>query len=53
MTDQTTDQPAVDDHDVDPPPLLGSWPRLYGAVLAHLAFWIALLFVFTSYFDPT
>jgi hypothetical protein len=31
----------------DPPPFLGSWRRVYGAVLLYLAALIGLLAVFT------
>ena len=48
-----TSRAAPDAGDVEPPPVLGSWPRLYCAVLAHLAFWIVLLLVFTSRFNST
>lgn len=30
----------------EPPPLLGSWPRLYAAVLVYLAVLIALFYWF-------
>ncbi len=58
MTDPTPHPPThpstlPSTNDVEPPPVLGSWPRLYGAVLAHLAFWIVLLLVFTSRFNST
>ncbi len=32
---------------VGPPPLLGSWPRVYAAVLIYLALLIAVLHLFT------
>ena len=42
-----TDLPRQED---EPPPLLGSWHRLYVAVLLLLAFFIAALYVFTRIF---
>ncbi len=50
MTDPT---PHPSSNEVEPPPVLGSWLRLYGAVLAHLALWIVLLLVFTLRFNST
>jgi uncharacterized membrane protein YccC len=35
----------------EPPPFLGSWGRLYGAVLGILAALIALFFLFTRVFQ--
>jgi hypothetical protein len=32
----------------EPPPFLGSWRRVYGAVLLYLAALIVLLFLFTQ-----
>ena len=52
MTAETKHQPISDSPRPEPTPPLGSWPRLYLAVLAHLAFWIAALLVFTSRFGP-
>jgi len=36
--------------DDDPPPILGSWPRIYTAVLAFLALLIAAFYAFTRIF---
>ncbi len=36
--------------DDEPPPLLGTWRRLYSAVLAYLVFLILLFYVFTRAF---
>ena len=36
----------------EPPPFLGTWPRVYAAVLAYLAALIALFYVFTVAFRP-
>lgn len=33
----------------EPPPLLGTWPRLYAAVLSYLILLIFLLYVFTRW----
>jgi hypothetical protein len=37
--------------DEDPPPFLGTWPRVYAAVLAYLALLIATLYALTRFFD--
>jgi hypothetical protein len=34
----------------EPPPILGSWPRLYAAVLVFLALLILLFYAFTRAF---
>ena len=34
----------------EPPPLLGSWKRLYSAVLLYLGILIALLYILTQMF---
>ncbi len=46
------DRPTATDagHD-DPPPPLGSWLRLYAAVLANLALLVALFYLFTKHFE--
>jgi hypothetical protein len=48
MTDGTPRDPAPDD---EPPPALGTWRRLYAAVLLNLAVMIALLVWFTKAFE--
>jgi hypothetical protein len=35
----------------EPPPILGSWPRVYAVVLALLVLVIAALYGFTRYFS--
>ena len=35
----------------DPPPFLGTWPRVYTAVLVYLAALIVLLYAFTRFFS--
>jgi hypothetical protein len=35
----------------EPPPLLGTWPRLYTAVLLYLVVLIAGLYTFTRFFS--
>jgi hypothetical protein len=37
--------------DDDPPPLLGTWRRLYVGVLVYLATLVALLYLFTRAFS--
>ncbi len=44
------EQPPVDSSD-EPPPVLAAWWHLYMLVLAHLAFWIAIFYLFTIRFD--
>lgn len=34
----------------DPPPFLGTWPRVYTVVLAYLAVVISLMYLFTVVF---
>ncbi len=36
----------------EPPPLLGSWRRLYAAIVGYLALLIALFYVFTRVYAP-
>jgi hypothetical protein len=35
----------------EPPPFLGTWPRVYTVVLVYLAALIALSYAFTRYFS--
>jgi hypothetical protein len=44
----------TDERDVidEPPPVLTTWPRAYGFVLAYLAILITLFAIFTIYFRP-
>ncbi len=35
----------------EPPPFLGTWPRVYAAILIYLASLIALFYVFTRMFS--
>jgi hypothetical protein len=34
----------------DPPPFLGTWPRVYAVVLVYLAVLISIFYVFTRFF---
>jgi hypothetical protein len=36
----------------EPPPLLGTWPRVYGAVIGWLALLILLFYLFGWRFTP-
>ena len=36
----------------EPPPFLGSWPRVYAAVLGWLLFLIVLFYIFARAFSP-
>ncbi len=38
-------------HD-EPPPFLGSWGRVYAAVLLYLVVVVAGLYIFTRVFEP-
>jgi len=35
----------------EPPPFLGTWPRVYAAVLIYLATLIVLFYCFTRFFS--
>jgi hypothetical protein len=35
----------------EPPPILGTWPRLYAAIVIYLAVLIVLFFLFTKAFS--
>jgi hypothetical protein len=37
--------------DDEPPPILGSWRRIYIVILCYLAFLIVVFYVFTRVFD--
>jgi len=43
-----------DDHQIpdEPPPVLGTWPRVYVFVLVYLAMVILAFYAFTVYFTP-
>ena len=36
----------------EPPPVLGTWPRVYTAVLIYLALVIAAFYAFTRHYAP-
>jgi len=36
----------------EPPPLLGSWRRIYAAVVLYLGMLIGLMYAFTKIFAP-
>jgi hypothetical protein len=40
----------ADAYDPEPPPILGTWRRVYITTLCWLAFLILLFYVFTRYF---
>jgi hypothetical protein len=42
------EKPLID----EPPPVLGTWPRVYGFVVCYLAVLISLFYVFTKHFEP-
>jgi hypothetical protein len=39
-------------HSDEPPPFLGSWKRVYTAVLLYIVFVIAVLYAFTVVNEP-
>lgn len=47
----TTESTHDDDHPVDEPPPLGTWPRMYAVVLGSLALWILLFYAFMRVFS--
>jgi hypothetical protein len=36
----------------EPPPILGTWPRVYAFVLVYLAALIVAFYAFTRYYAP-
>jgi hypothetical protein len=38
-------------HEDEPPPFLGSWPRVYAAVIGYLAILILLLYAVTRFLN--
>ena len=44
----TDERPVID----EPPPVLGTWPRVYVFVLVYLGVVIALFYWFTIHFRP-
>lgn len=51
LTETPRDLPFRGPPEDEPPPVMGSWRRLYTVVLIHLAFWIAVFYAFTVQFD--
>ena len=47
-TVEPASRPPADDRD-DPVPIFGSWPRMYGAVIATAVLWIALSWAFSRW----
>jgi hypothetical protein len=48
MTGPAGERPILD----EPPPFLGTWPRVYGFVLVFLAAVIFLFWLFTRHYAP-
>jgi hypothetical protein len=46
------ERPAVNDARDEPPPILGTWPKLYVFVLIYLAAVIFLFWLFTQHYAP-
>ncbi len=40
-------QPDRDDVPDDPPPFLGTWPRVYAVIIGYLALLITVFYLFT------
>ena len=51
MIETPTGRPGGDDAE-EPPPLLGSWKRLYTAVVLYLFGLIAVFYIFERIFMP-
>jgi hypothetical protein len=51
LTETPRDLPFRGPPEDEPPPIFGSWRRLYIAVLVHLLFWIGVFYAFTVEFD--
>jgi hypothetical protein len=45
-------QPDSEASDSESPPFLGTWRNIYVVVLLHLAVWILLLYLFTTWYRP-
>jgi hypothetical protein len=43
--------PELRDVPDDPPPFLGTWPRVYAAALIYLVAIILMLYVFARFFE--
>lgn len=48
MHDERLPEEIVD----EPPPFLGTWPRVYAVVLAYLAVLIVVFYAFTRAYAP-
>jgi hypothetical protein len=48
MSDSPREREVID----DPPPFLGTWPRVYAAVLIYLCALILLFYIMTRAFAP-
>lgn len=51
MADRSHEVPQRDVLD-EPPPFLGTWPKVYGFVLGYIAAVIALFYFFTAAYRP-
>lgn len=50
MQSRSPDPPAPREAPDEPPPFLGTWGRVYAAVLTYLAAVIALMYIFSIAF---
>jgi hypothetical protein len=50
--EKPVDERSEDSITDEPPPVLGTWPRVYAFVVCYLAVLIALFYVFTTHFAP-
>jgi hypothetical protein len=48
MNDEPADKEVID----EPPPFLGTWPRVYAMVMVFLVVVIIVFYVFTQAFAP-
>jgi hypothetical protein len=51
MAEQPKTVPPVDSED-SPPPLLGSWRRVYTSIVVYLGVLIVLFYIFRRVFTP-
>lgn len=50
MSDSDSNAAPATGERPEPRPPLGSWRRMYVAVLLHLAFWVGVFYLFTDRF---
>jgi hypothetical protein len=50
--EKPVDERSEDSITDEPPPVLGTWPRVYAFVVVYLAVLISLFYLFTKLFEP-